>query len=333
MSCVLNMNRFIIPNDVILTLSEIYQYIGKNEYFTKTVGNDMNRVIEQTIARDCYFLAKILKIDLSDTRLRLIITKDSIPRTKDEQFLFNLKETLSTCQYKYNDYPLGGVDLINTANFLYQGQNIRFEYLTDKKTSEQSLNTKSKKLDYEEILGEVNNALKNNEYEKIILGINFFVDFYNLKPFTEGNEVTSFIILYIMLLKAQVFSFNYVSLFEFIYRDLDKFMLELKNASFNWEEGFAQTLDFVRFMTNLIKNSYIRTREIISDFEDEQSSNKGSNVEATIYKLPKVFTKDDIRVVHPYISESTINRALNKLKDENIIKPLGKGRSAKWSKI
>jgi len=46
-----------------------------------------------------------------------------------------------------------------------------------------------------------------------------------------------------------------------------------------------------------------------------------------------VFSKDDIRLKHPLISDSTINRTLKRLQQENKIRPLGKGRSAKWIKL
>ena len=32
--------------------------------------------------------------------------------------------------------------------------------------------------------------------------------------------------------------------------------------------------------------------------------------------MKEIFTKDEIRLLHPYVSESTINRALIKLRDE-----------------
>ena len=48
--------------------------------------------------------------------------------------------------------------------------------------------------------------------------------------------------------------------------------------------------------------------------------------------MQSIFTKEDIRKEYPYVSESTINRALSTLRDQGYIKPLGKGRSAKWTK-
>ena len=55
----------------------------------------MNKIVEQTIQRDAFFLGKILKIEISDTRLRLIITKNSTPRNKEENTLFTILEILN----------------------------------------------------------------------------------------------------------------------------------------------------------------------------------------------------------------------------------------------
>jgi hypothetical protein len=126
---------------------------------------------------------------------------------------------------------------------------------------------------------------------------------------------------------------KYASLFEFIYNDFDRFESELKNASYNWKEGYSQSLGFVRLMMELIIKTFERTEDIIKEYKFDSSLNKSDNVENTIIKLPEIFTKDDIRLEHPYVSESTINRTLSKLRQEKIIKPLAKGRSAKWIKI
>ncbi|MGD9887416.1 MAG: hypothetical protein AB7T03_05610, partial [Bacilli bacterium] len=67
MSSILNINRFIIPNDVIVTLTKIYRLIGQNQDFLDIVKNDIDRVVEQTVERDTYFLSKILNLEISDT--------------------------------------------------------------------------------------------------------------------------------------------------------------------------------------------------------------------------------------------------------------------------
>ena len=46
--------------------------------------------------------------------------------------------------------------------------------------------------------------------------------------------------------------------------------------------------------------------------------------------MNKMFTKEDVRKEHPYVSDTTIMRVFTKLKNEQVIMPLSKGRNAVW---
>lgn len=336
MSCIKNINRILIPNDVIVVLGEIYRYIGNSKRYNEVVGGDKERVIEQTVERDAYFLGSLIKLDISDMRSRLIITKDSSPRNKEETTLYNLKDMLMTLQKRPNQFGIQSNDILNIINFVFSHANnpIKFDYaMTDKKSILQSQNMKSKRLIIDEITEDINTLLQNNSFEKITLYLHYFIDFYNIKPFTAQNELASFLLLYLLIIKTDVEAFKYVSFFQLIQEDYHNFQTELLNASFNWQEGYSQSLGFVRYMEKLILKGYTRTEEIIKNYKFDQKLNKIDNVERTISNMKEVFAKEEIRVIHPYVSESTINRALINLRDSGYIKPIGKGRSAKWMKI
>ena len=83
MSCILNIDHFTLPNDIVVLLTKIYKYIGKNDYYEDVIGSNKNRVVDQTVEKDSYFLSKILKLNLTEARTKLIINKDSVPRNKD----------------------------------------------------------------------------------------------------------------------------------------------------------------------------------------------------------------------------------------------------------
>lgn len=335
MSCVLNINRFIIPNDVIVSLTEIYKYIGENELLQRDVGNDINCIVEQTVERDAYFLSRILKLDMSDTRVRLIITKNSSPRNKEETTLSNIKDMLSLLQQDYKRYGIQSNDLLNMINSVFShSTNIKYDFVASKKRAVlASDGARSKRLIIDEINDEMKKIITGNKYEKLILYLHFFIDFYNINPFTSQNLVASYILLYQLLLKADIEAFRYVSFFEMIYNEYDLFLEELKNVAFNWEEGYAQTLGFVRFMMKIIINGYKRTNEIMRDYKFDKNFKKHENIENTIMSMPEIFSKEEIRLLQPYVSESTINRALISLRDEGLIEPLGKGRSARWRRL
>lgn len=324
MSCIENINRYIVPNDIITLLTKVYKYIGKNEIYEDIVKSHINKVVEQTIQRDAFFLGKIINLSLTDTRLRLIITKNSTPRNKEENILFNIIEMLTDIQLNHNKYDYRSNDLLNMINYIYQSQNIKYDFKED-------INNLSKRNYLDNLTDTVINN-KNNA-EQIILFLNYFIDLHNIKPFTANNQTASLITLYLLMLKSELNVFNYVSFFELLYNNLSEFNDCLLDVSYNWKDGIAQPTSFIRFMINLILEGYTKAEKIIFEYKVDQNISKGDNIENTIRNLPTIFTKDQIRAIHPYVSESTINRALQKLRDENKIKPLGKGRSAKWRKI
>jgi len=254
----------------------------------------------------------------------LIIAKNSAPRNREENTLYNLIEILSDIQQNYKKYNYRSNDQLNLVNYIYQSQNIKYDV-------KQLVNDRSKRL----LIDELTEVTYNNKVnvERIILYLNYFIDLFNVKPFTQKNLPAALITLYILMLKADLEAFKYVSFFEMVYNNYSEFNDRLLDVSYNWKEGISQPTSFIRFMLNLILESYNKAESIVTEYKIDQTISKGDNIENTINKLPSIFTKDQIRAMHPYVSESTINRALQKLRDENKIKPLGKGRSAKWRKI
>ena len=331
MNCIMKLDHYIIPNDIVVMLSKVYRFIGNNEFYINSLGSDLNKVIETTVNRDAFYLSKILKLDVSDARTKLIIEKNSSPRNKEEEILYNIKEILMAIQQKFHLMSLQSNEILNMLNYVYQHSNsIKFDLSGVTTLNIFNNNEKSKRTILDEMNDLVNLYLRGEKFDKIILYLNYFVDFYNLRPFISKNEVISLIILYELILVSDINAFKYISFYELLYNNYEEFNLELSKASVNWRDGFAQTAGFVRFFLKLVIEAYGKTDMIINTYKFDQNNKKSENIENTILNMKTTFTKEDIRLQNPYVSESTINRALISLRDGGYIEPLGKGRSAKW---
>jgi len=335
MSSISNIGHFVLPNDALANLTAIYRRIGQNEAMYQVLKADIDRVVEQTVQRDGYFLARILDLKITDTRMRLILTKDSNPRNKEEKTLSQIKEVLRKIQKHYPKMRHQSNDLLDFANFIYghYGE-VKFAYAeADRRAVLQSQAKKSKRLIIDEINEKVENYLEKREYERLIVYSHYYIDFFNIAPFTSHNHATGLLLLYLLILKGEIEAFRYISFFEILYGEYPAFIKELQNASVNWREGLSQTLGFVRFIFRFILQGYEKADAVINEYKFDATLNKSDNIENTIYRLPKIFTKEEIRIQHPYVSESTINRTLLKMREAGCIRPLGKGRSAKWIRI
>lgn len=333
MNCLSKLNYYIIPNDVVVKLTNVYRNIGNNEFYINSLGSDLSKVVEKTVATDCIYLSKMLNFDITDARLRLLV-KGSAPKNKLEKTLLRAKEVLNTIQNSDNSLSLKSNDLLNIVNYLYPDKTkIVFNNQDDYSQSNFVKNQiKSKKLILDEMDEIVNEHIKNNTYDKIILSIHYFIDLYNLKPFNVNNDLLTYIVLYQLVLNSGLNAFKYVSFFECLYNDYDNFKEEISKASVNWNEQYSQTIEFVKYFLSLIDDAYKSTDQIIKNYKFDRVNKKFENVETTILSFTTTFTKEDVREMNPYVSESTINRTLYNLKELGLIDSLGKGRSARWIK-
>ncbi len=339
MNCLTNLDRTQIPHDIIMSYINIYKSIGINHYNHETMSSDYPVMVRQTINNDTHFFTKIFSINVSDARLKSLIYKDVLPKNKDERFVLNLKNAFVKIHNENTTFELLTNEIFDLLKFLYKDilpdSKLQFKKVARKsnKISLLSGNYTSKRENLEELIKLYKEKVKQNRYEVSFIIENFYIDFLNISPFIDKNAEIGLILLFILLLTNSYEVFGYISFMEIIARNKVEFESEVRNASFNWAEGFSQLLPLHRFFLKTSSYAYDQINELIRNYEFDSQLNKSNNIENTINKLPDVFSKDDIRNVHPYISDSTINRTLKRLRDGERIRPLGKGRSAKWIKL
>jgi len=339
MNCLSNINRTQIPNDVVMSYIGLYKSIGINHYNHSTLSSDYQVMVRQTINTDTYFFAKIFDLNISDSRLKSLVFKDVMAKNKEEHLIMNLKTAFTKIHSQTSTFELLTTEVFDLLKFLYKDilpdTRLQFQKYERKnvKPNLLSSNYSSKREDLEKLINLYNEKINEKEYEVSFIIENFYIDFINISPFFDKNNEIALILLYILLLTNSYEVYEYISFMELIFAQKANFENEVKKASFNWSEGFSQLLSLHRLLIQISSIAYDQINELIRDYEFDSQLNKSNNVENTINKLEEIFSKDDIRLVHPYISDSTINRTLKRLRDEEKIRPLGKGRSAKWMKL
>lgn len=339
MNCLNNIKHTQIPNDVIIDYLNLYSSVGMNDHNFDILSADYGVMNKQTVSLDTYFFAKIFDFNVKETRLKSLIYKEVLPKNKEEQLVLNLKNAFIKIHKETDTFELFTNEVFDLLVFLYSGviheSRVQFDKSEKNKKDSKLLSSKfsSKRDQLDQLIKEYNIVLESKQYEVSYVIINFYIDFINIKPFVDKNDEIGFLLLYILLLINGYESYFFVSFMELIHQNKDQFKIVQLNSSFNWNEGFAQLLPLHRFLNKLSLQSYVKISDIIRDYEFDSQLNKSNNIENTINKLEDIFTKDEIRLLHPYISDSTINRTLKRMRDEDLIRPLGKGRSAKWMKL
>lgn len=336
MQALKNVDRHNYKNEDVRKLIKLYQYKGKEFYYESILSQDIAVIKRQLVIKNCYFLVKYLGIEIADKRLKLLLTKDSKPKNKEEQLISNIKNVLTISANQGHQFELVTNEITLLVNKLFENikkvklSSHNVEYKDNLLTFEKTV---SMRQELDEILNQYEDLLATEDYEIVSLVMNFYIDFINVKPFTEENELIALFVINNLLLREHFDINMYQSFFEELFNYKSEFEKLSIEASYNYKDGYPRTEELTRLIVNILINNYVKLEKMIRDYQFDNKLNKTNNIENTIYRLNQTFTKEDIRKFHPYVSESTINRTLKKLRDEGKISPLGTGRSASWIRV
>ena len=329
-----NINRIILTNEIIKKLIKIYEFKGKNFYYNKVLSKSSDIIRQQLIEKDTYFFVKYFDDSISNKKIKSLI-KHNKGFSKEELHIINLKKAFEKIQTNIDNFELLPNEILNLIKFIHpncKDASFKIEVIQDRSTLFTERKNQSKRKYLEELLN-LYTKLEKNDEELIILISNFYIDFMNLDLFQNYNDELGILLLFILSLYEGFDCFKYISFFEILYPKKDKLKDALLHSSYSWKEGFSQPLPMINLIIEILLESYKNLDDVLDDYLYDSKLNKTDNIENTIMKLNNIFSKTEIKNIHPYVSESTINRTLKRLKDENKIKPIGTGRSAKWLKL
>lgn len=343
MNCIENLRPKPIPNDVFLKSTRLYYQMGKNDYYEKLFETNYQFISKNVANQDAYAFFKLFFQDLKigESRLRTLLLDSTVPKNNPEQIYKNLIYIFRQVKKKnIEPFSLTVVEINDLVGLIYKNTSfsskVQYRRIKNSTHSLISKEHSSMREKLEELIEKYNQLKKEKIYESLILSVNFTVDFLNMKIYTgEKNEMIAIIILYIVLIQEGFIVSNYVSFFSKVRFYKDDLFEAISKSKFQWQDGLAEVMPLVRYLIKIYTELYNNLSDKARDYEYELGLeiSKSDYVENTIMKLGEVFAKEEIRERHPLISDSTINRTLKRLQEENKIRPLGKGRSAKWIKL
>ncbi len=335
MTALSNMSRLQVSTETLLQLLKVYEAKGKEFYYDELFDRDKDVFLKKIIEKNVYFFGKILKLPLTDARLKMLSKKKMIAKNKVEVLLINIKQALTTTQKHPKEFELYTNEFDDLRKVLSKDYDaIKFSPYEQKDdgTIFTSKKIKDKREVLESIIQEFMKQSKTKQYELTQLITNFYIDFMNSNLFTAHVDVISYIGLYAFLLK-EFNVFKYVSFFELFYEHFEQYTLALNQANYYYNTGYPNTDMLSKLLIDILVIAYEEVNKFSKEYSFEKTLNKSDSIEASIKLGKEIFSKDELRQLHPTVSSITIDRTLKRLKDEGLIQPLGKGRSSKWQRL
>lgn len=343
MHCIQAIPKTIFPADLIVLSNRLYYEIGKSEVMNKQLKSDLDVLVmdhaheEATFFYQCFFY----KQPIAPPRMRNLSLPSTVARNKNEQLFKNMIHIFETIyQEQTSPFSLNSTEILDLVKILYfeVSNPIRIEYKKAEKAKGGMLfqESLSKREMFEGVLKQAVHLMKTKTTEPFYVIVSLLVDLIHMDLFTYGDaKVIAMLIFYVLSLQQNIHSFRYLSFFQKYLQYRSDFEVLFQKTAIQWTQGFSDVFPLYQKLLVITIDCFDDFHRFARDHEYEQNLaiSKSDYIENTIDKLPEIFSKEDIRDRHPLISDSTINRTLKRLQEENKIRPLGKGRSAKWIKL
>ena len=331
----INLNHYVLPPELLIKLTDLYQEIGKTDNYLNSLNDYKYQLEKRCLLIDTMYLSKLFNLDINISdyhKVKQIIDKSNNTKNQTEKIITNIYEALELIKNDSTSYNLNASETIAILNKIYQSKKIKYSETSFKAIENKNKVNYTSRFLINESFDNYDEYIKNKKYEKIILTSILILDQKNINGFSDYNNEASLLILYYQLLRQNINIIKYVSLFELIYQMKEKIDQDIITSSMNYWNGYLNPTDFILDLVDILIRLYQTLKEEVHKYSYKAKGLKSDNIIQSILQLPEFFTKDDVRKLNPEASETTINRALVKLKENEIIMPLGTGRSAMWRK-
>ncbi len=322
----------VTPQGIVIKYIHVYKKAGLSETIFDNIHAEDK--IYHTLSKkdDIYYAYKILFKDspLTDARLETIINKNGNCELKNQneiilKNLIDFFNKLDDTDGRFLPYA----NFINdTLQSIYSNTKLKPKF-RDKRNDE----TKRSRETLQEICDKYNVLKKRGMVEYGYLNTSFFMDMLSSEPFTFGTMEVALLILYMLIINSDLSVFRYVSFFKMLYDRINVFNNSINNAKLMYEIGYPNLFPILTIILDIESKALDELNSLYSAKTFDNELSKAKIIETIIYSLNKQFKKSDIREEAPNISDSTIDRVLQRLSQEGKIMAFDSGRNASWVRI
>lgn len=336
-------NSIISNSNIINLISKIHEYKGKQSYLLETKKDTLETLLKVAKIQSTSSSNKIEGIYTTDKRINEIVNQKLEPKNRNEEEIAGYRDVLSLIHdnydfidinnntilqlhrdlYKYTGYSYGG-KFKNSQNYIEetneQGEKkIRFTPLSPVETP----------IAIQDLCKSYNELVNNESCDLLVLIPIFILDFVSIHPFNDGNGRMSRLLTLLLLYKANYLVGKYISIEKIIEDTKDSYYDTLQKSSINWYNNENDYSYFVEYYLGIILNAYKEFDSRVNIVENKRITSYDriiSIFKENIIPIDKAFIMNKC----PDLSETTIERSLNRLLKEDKIVKISGGRYTKY---
>ncbi|APX71481.1 Fic family protein [Companilactobacillus allii] len=338
-----DLNEFIFNDEIVNKLNQIYELRGKLFNVQINFQSVLDHLVDIAKVQSTDASNRIEGIYTSDTRLKQLVEDKTQPHNRSEAEISGYRDVLTLIHDNFQYIPISKNSILALHKRLFNytdstwgghfkdsDNQIITEY-SDGKKEIRFMPPPSHLTPglIENLCDEYNHAVKEKKIPALILTGIFIFDFVSVHPFNDGNGRMSRLLLLLTMYKSDFDVGKYISIEQLIEKTKENYYSSLKASSIDWFDNKNDYKPFINYFLSIVLQAYRNLYERIDTLEDQPVSASDLVLKYLQSELRPLSKRDLIELI-PQYSEITIKRALSELREQSIIKIIGKGRASKY---
>ena len=335
-------NGIISNSNIINLISKIHEYKGKQSYLLDTKKDVLDTLLQVAKIQSTSSSNKIEGIYTTDKRIEQIVNQKLEPKNRNEEEIAGYRDVLSLIHENYDFIDINKNTILQLHKYLYKYTGLSYggkfknsqNYIEEvnekgeKKIRFTPLSPVETPIAIENLCNSYNELVNSESCDLLVLIPIFILDFVSIHPFNDGNGRMSRLLTLLLLYKANYLVGKYISIEKIIEESKDTYYDVLYKSSVNWNNNENDYSYFVEYYLGIILNAYKELDSRISII-DNKTTSYDQIIE--IFKNSIIpIDKSFIISKCPNLSETTIERVLNRLLNEEKIVKISGGRYTKY---
>lgn len=332
-----------IPQGVISQIASLAEFKGKEKLYERQSPETLEALRNVAMIESAESSNRIEGIFVPHERVEALIKK-SAPKNRPEEEVAGYRDALNRIHEMHDAIPLSTNVILMFHSLLYKYTNVKSgEWKKGDNEIVEILSDGTKRIRFKPI-----SAFQTPQYmEKLIDLYNFSVtqertepliaipllilDFLCIHPFKDGNGRVGRLLTLLLLYQSGFKVGKYISLERVIEESKETYYEALYDSSQKWHEGRHDILPWLRYFYGVMTAAYKEFEARVGVFNTART--KSQRIIARIEQSTQPFSVSDLKAHCPDTGIDLIRKILKDLQKAGRVKPLGKGRYAKWTLI
>ena len=333
-----------IPASAVWLLSDISEYKGKQELYTKQSPQVLKSLVEMALIESAESSNRIEGVTVDHDRLKPLIIGHSKPRDRSEEEIAGYRKALDWIHKNYANLTINA-KTIRELHRLSRGESWDAGKWKEKDNDIlkkypdgrleiifKPVSAKETPQFIEQMCLAYEHAVSQLKYPPLYAIACLVFDFLSIHPFRDGNGRVSRLLTLLLLYQQGFLAGKYISIERIVEQSKETYYEALNKSSQGWHQSKHNLTPWLNYFLGVVLAGYKEFENRAGHIKAVRGAKTG-NVENAVTAQAGDFGIADIEKECPGVSRPMIRVVLEKMRDQGLIKSMGTGRSAKWRKI